>query len=68
MNDFLTFKQLKELTGYKTSSAVERCLKAQGIPVMYGKDGPFTLVEAFRNALGLTASNDELPEKERIEF
>lgn len=68
MKGTLTFSELQKLTGYKSSSGVERCLKRQGVPVLYGKNGPFTLVAALENALGLKADRDKIDPKYNFDF
>ncbi|MES9857329.1 MAG: hypothetical protein ABW166_12085 [Sedimenticola sp.] len=68
MDLFVTFDTLKEITGYKTSTAVEQCLKKQGIPILYGKNGPFTTVTAFENALGLRVESSKPNPEHSFDF
>ncbi len=53
MEDILNFERLQLITGYKKPSQIEKCLTTQGVPVLFGKKGPFTTVSAIENGLGL---------------
>lgn len=60
LNNFLkmarlvTHEELKSATGFDNNAALEKCLRNQKIPVLYGKDGHvFTTLDAINNALGL---------------
>jgi hypothetical protein len=47
-------EQLQKATGYERASDLEKCLKKNGIRVLYGKNGqPFTTLDAINAALGL---------------
>jgi len=49
----LTLDQLKIATGYSTASAVEQCLRKNGVRFLYGKSGIYTTVDALNAAMGL---------------
>ena len=72
LNNFLkmarlvTHEELKSATGFDNNAALEKCLRNQKIPVLYGKDGHvFTTLDAINNALGLKFI-EQTPEQ--IEF
>ena len=66
MARIVTHEELKAATGYDNNASLEKCLRSQKVPVLYGKDGHvFTTLDAINNALGLNA-NDQSQEK--IEF
>lgn len=51
-------EDLKKATGYERPCDIEKCLKKNGVRVLYGKNGSvFTTVEAINAAMGLTHSN-----------
>lgn len=55
----ISIEELKEATGYKNTSDVEKCLQRNGVRMMYGRKGHiFTTIEAINESLGLT-SNDQ---------
>jgi hypothetical protein len=50
-------EQLQKATGYDRHADLEKCLKKNGVRVLYGKNGqPFTTLDAINAALGLKAS------------
>jgi len=50
-------EQLQKATGYERPGDLEKCLKKNGVRVLYGKNGqPFTTLDAINAALGLKAS------------
>lgn len=49
----VTLDQLKIATGYNTASAVEQCLRKNGVRFLYGKSGIYTTVDALNAAMGL---------------
>jgi len=54
MARLVTHEELKSATGFDNNAALEKCLRNQKIPVLYGKDGHvFTTLDAINNALGL---------------
>jgi len=54
MAQLITHEELKSATGFDNNAALEKCLRNQKIPVLYGKDGHvFTTLDAINNALGL---------------
>jgi len=61
----LSFQELQKLTGYQRPADVEKCLKKQGVPVLIGKDGPFTTLDLLNQALGLRHDREPV---ERIDF
>ena len=66
MSNILTNEELKKATGYDKNSAIEKCLRAQKIPLLYGKDGQvFTTIDAINSALGIVAGEQQ---SEEIEF
>jgi hypothetical protein len=51
-------EQLKKATGYERPGDLEKCLKNNGVRVLYGKNGqPFTTLDAINAALGLKTSD-----------
>ncbi|QAU25343.1 hypothetical protein EO087_01675 [Dyella sp. M7H15-1] len=53
-------KQLRELSGKSTATAIKRWASQQGIRVLDGAEGPWTTIEALNAALGVKeASNDQ---------
>lgn len=51
--------QLQKATGYERPVDVEKCLKKNGVRVLYGKNGqPFTTIDAINVALGLKTNNN----------
>ena len=55
MNDVVSTDELKEITGFKRSGDVERCLESQGVRFFHGKNGPWTTLDLINAAKGLTA-------------
>lgn len=52
-------EQLQKATGYERIGDFEKCLKKNGVRVLYGKNGqPFTTIDAINAALGLKASGE----------
>jgi len=49
----VTLDQLKIATGYNSASAVEQCLRKNGVRFLYGKSGIYTTVDALNAAMGL---------------
>ncbi len=49
----LETEDLKKLTQYKGPHDAAKCLVDQGVQVLWGKDGPFTTIEAINKALGV---------------
>lgn len=67
MSRLITNKDLKLATGFDSNASIEKCLRSQKIPVLYGKNGVvFTTLDAINSAMGLNTNNQDLPEK--IEF
>lgn len=54
----LSIDDLRRSTGYSRPTDVARCLKAQGVKVFWGKDGPWTTSTALDAALGLRPPTD----------
>ena len=63
MSSAIGFEELKALTGLKSASAVEKCLKDQDIQFFYG--GPdknktiFTTIELMNAAKGISSKTTE---------
>jgi hypothetical protein len=51
-----TTADLVALFGYQKPSVLAKSLTAQGIAVVWGKDGPVTTIEAINKALGALPS------------
>ena len=51
--EIVTLDQLKIATGYSSASAVEQCLRKNGVRFLYGKSGIYTTVDALNAAMGL---------------
>lgn len=52
-------EQLQKATGYERIGDLEKCLKKNGVRVLYGKNGqPFTTIDAINAALGLKTSDE----------
>lgn len=57
MTAIVSFEQLQEATGYSQCSTVEKCLRKNGVPFLYGNNGKiFTTVDALNAAIGLKSS------------
>ena len=54
MNDVLNTDELKKITGFKQSGAIEKCLRDQGVRYFHGKNGPWTTLDLINAAKGLT--------------
>ena len=70
MSNLVDSDELSRATGYERPGDIEKCLRKNGVPVLYGKNGKiFTTVDAVNTALGITAATakDSKNEKE-IEF
>jgi len=53
------FEQLQKVIGYERLGDLEKCLKKNGVRVLYGKNGqPFTTLDAINAALGLKAKGE----------
>ena len=66
MARLVTHEELKSATGFDNNAALEKCLRNQKIPVLYGKDGHvFTTLDAINNALGLSFVEQN---QDQIEF
>lgn len=66
MARLVTHEELKAATGFDNNAALEKCLRSQKIPVLYGKDGHvFTTLDAINKALGL---NYDQQNEDKIEF
>lgn len=66
MPELITHEQLIQVTGCKTISSLEKCLRAQKIPFLYGNKGKiFTTIEALNAAMGLKSGE---PTHDPIEF
>jgi len=59
MNEFLNTEELKEITGYKRSGDIEKCLESQNIRFFHGKNGPWTTLDLINAAKGLTLIEDQ---------
>jgi hypothetical protein len=68
MDKFLDFESLQQLTGYKNPSSIEKCLAEQGVPVLHGKNGPFTTLSALENGLGLDVKTTNKNPDQEISF
>lgn len=53
-------EQLQKATGYERPCDVEKCLKKNGVRVLYGKNGAvFTTIDAINAALGLVKGAEQ---------
>jgi len=69
MNSFISTKELSTITGFTRASDIEKCLRTQNVPFLFGKKGSiFTTIDAFNSALGLGASKEETTGLENYEF
>ncbi len=60
MTTIVNSEQLQKATGYDRLSDIEKCLKKNGVRVLYGKNGAiFTTIDALNAALGLKAQTDD---------
>jgi hypothetical protein len=51
-------EELQKATGYERIGDLEKCLKKNGVRVLYGKNGqPFTTLYAINAALGLKTAD-----------
>lgn len=68
MNALVTQDELALSTGYTRAGDIEKCLRKQGVRVLYGRGGKiFTTTDAINVALGLSAVDDK-PRQEEIEI
>ena len=59
----VTSKDLQEATGYERPCDVEKCMKKNGVAILYGKNGTvFTTIDAINAALGLRSGNKQVDE------
>ena len=59
MTAIINSEQLQKATGYDRPGDIERCLKKNGVRVLYGRNGVvFTTTDAINAALGLKAKSD----------
>lgn len=66
MARLVTHEELKAATGFDNNAAIEKCLRSQKVPVLYGKNGHvFTTLDAINNALGLKSKEQN---QDKIEF
>lgn len=66
MNTLINQPELLKATGHKTKSSLEKCLRAQKVRFLYGKNGEiFTTLDALNAAMGLQSQTQE---PESIEF
>jgi len=69
MSILVSIEELKIATGYNNVSAVENCLKRNGVPFLYGKKGYiFTTRDAINCALGISPDSTENKKFEKIVF
>ena len=60
MNPLITTDQLKTATGYDRPGDIEKCLRKNGVRVLYGKGGKiFTTLDAINSALGVKSGGEE---------
>ncbi len=59
MNEVLNTEELKEITGFKRSGDVEKCLESQDVRFFHGKNGPWTTLSLINAAKGLTLIEDQ---------
>jgi len=60
MTTIVNSEQLQKATGYDRLRDIEKCLKKNGVRVLYGKNGAiFTTIDALNAALGLKAQTDD---------
>jgi|GEM_PF-3379218 hypothetical protein len=65
--DYSASRLAAKVTGYDRTVDLEKCLKKNGIRVLYGKNGqPFTTLDAINAALGLKA--ESIRTKEEIDI
>ena len=71
MTNLVNTDELSRVTGYERPGDIEKCLRKNGIPVLYGRNGQiFTTLDAVNAALGINTKPTEkysIKEKE-IEF
>jgi hypothetical protein len=60
----VTLDQLKIATGYSSASAVEQCLRKNGVRFLYGKSGIYTTVDALNAAMGLKSEQQSVSDPE----
>lgn len=53
MSVIVSCEQLREITGYKGTIAIAKCLRKQNIPFFYSKNGPWTTIDLINKAGGL---------------
>jgi hypothetical protein len=60
----VTLDQLKIATGYSSASAVEQCLRKNGVRFLYGKSGIYTTIDALNAAMGLKLEQQSVSDPE----
>jgi len=59
MTTIVNSEQLQKATGYDRLGDIEKCLKKNGVRVLYGKNGAIiTTIDTLNAALGLKAQTD----------
>lgn len=69
MSTIISTKELLTATGFTRVSDLEKCLRSQNVPFLFGKKGSiFTTIDAFNNALGVGSFIKETTGLENCEF
>ena len=59
MNNIISTKELLRATGFNRISDLEKCLRTQNVPFLFGKRGTiFTTIDAFNSVLGVEAHQE----------
>lgn len=65
-NNLIDTETLKTITGHRNIASLEKCLRDQKIPFLYGKSGYiFTTIEAIHHGMGITKTEEK---QEEIQF
>ncbi len=63
MSPIITTAELKAAYNCKRTSELEERLRKSGVRFLYGKNGPFTTLDAINLAMGISAGKTEEPQK-----
>ena len=60
MSAIVNSEDLQKATGYDRPCDIEKCLRKNGVRVLYGKNGTvFTTIDAINAALGLKPGSEQ---------
>lgn len=70
MSTIITHDELKAMTGCKTISALEKCLRQNGVRFLYGKENNriYTTIDALNAAMGLKSALPKQDTEQEIDI